>query len=436
MQVSVESLSNLERRMTVQVPAERIQEEVDRRLKSLVKRVRIDGFRPGKVPLKVVQKRYGEGVYQEVLGEILQSSYQEALAQERIIPAGTPDIEPQSMEAGQPLEYVATFEVFPEVQPADMSGAQIKRPQVEITEADVDKVIESLRKQRREWVDVERPAAEGDQVVVDFKGTLDGEAFEGGEAEDVPIELGQGRMIKDFEDQLPGVNPGEEKTIEVNFPEDYPAEHLAGRTAEFALTVKKVQEPSLPELNDEFAKAFGVEEGGMEKLREEVKNNMSREMGQAVKARVKDQVMDALLERNSVDLPSAIVQEEINRLREQTQSRYGMNQEGAPQLPDEQFKADAERRVGLGLVIREIVRQHDIKVDQDKVTAELEAMAAGYEDPQQVISYYRGNKQAMSGLEAMVLEQQVVEWVLAQCEVSDEPMSFDALMNPSQENQA
>ncbi|ANB01155.1 trigger factor [Ectothiorhodospira sp. BSL-9] len=436
MQVSVESLSNLERRMTVQVPAERIQEEVDRRLKSLVKRVRIDGFRPGKVPLKVVQKRYGEGVYQEVLGEILQSSYQEALAQESIIPAGTPDIEPQSMEAGQPLEYVATFEVFPEVQPADMSGAQIKRPQVEIAEADVDKVIESLRKQRREWVDVERPAAEGDQVVVDFKGTLDGEAFEGGEAEDVPIELGQGRMIKDFEDQLPGVTPGEEKTIEVNFPEDYPAEHLAGRTAEFALTVKKVQEASLPELNEEFAKAFGVEEGGIEKLREEVKSNMSREMGQAVKARVKDQVMDALLERNSVDLPSAIVQEEINRLREQTQARYGMNQEGAPQLPDEQFKADAERRVGLGLVIREIVRQHDIKVDQDKVTAELEAMAAGYEDPQQVISYYRSNKQAMSGLEAMVLEQQVVEWVLSQCEVSDEPMSFDALMNPSQENQA
>lgn len=436
MQVSVESLSNLERRMTVQVPAERIQEEVDRRLKSLVKRVRIDGFRPGKVPLKVVQKRYGEGVYQEVLGEVLQSSYQEALAQESIIPAGTPDIEPQSMEAGQPLEYVATFEVFPEVQPADMSGAQVKRPQVEIGEADVDKVIESLRKQRRDWVDVERPAAEGDQVVVDFKGTLDGEAFEGGQAEDVPIELGQGRMIKDFEDQLPGVTPGEEKTIEVNFPEDYPAEHLAGRKAEFALTVKKVQEASLPELNEEFAKAFGVEEGGMEKLREEVKNNMTREMEQAVKTRVKDQVMDALLERNSVDLPAAIVQEEINRLREQTQSRYGMNQEGGPQLPDEQFKADAERRVGLGLVIREIVRQHEIKVDQDKVTAELEAMAAGYEDPQQVISYYRGNKQAMSGLEAMVLEQQVVEWVLSQCEVSDEPMSFDALMNPSQENQA
>lgn len=436
MQVSVESLSNLERRMTVQVPAERIQEEVDRRLKSLVKRVRIDGFRPGKVPLKVVQKRYGEGVYQEVLGEVLQSSYQEALAQESIIPAGTPDIEPQSMEAGQPLEYVATFEVFPEVQPADMSGAPIKRPQVEIAEADVDKVIESLRKQRRDWVDVERAAADGDQVVVDFKGTLDGEAFEGGQAEDVPIELGQGRMIKDFEDQLPGVTPGEEKTIEVDFPEDYPAEHLAGRKAEFALTVKKVQEASLPELNEEFAKAFGVEEGGIEKLREEVKNNMSREMGQAVKARVKDQVMDALLERNPVDLPAAIVQEEINRLREQTQARYGMNQEGGPQLPDEQFKEEAERRVSLGLVIREIVRQQGIKVDQEKVTAELEAMSAGYEDPQQVISYYRGNKQAMSGLEAMVLEQQVVEWVLSQCDVSDEPMSFDALMNPSQENQA
>ncbi|MCG5511740.1 trigger factor [Ectothiorhodospira shaposhnikovii] len=436
MQVSVESLSSLERRMTVQVPAERIQEEVDRRLKSLVKRVKIDGFRPGKVPLKVVQQRYGDGVYQEVLGELMQSSYQDALNQESLIPAGPPDIEPKSVEAGQALEYVAVFEVFPDVVPADMSGVEISRPQVEITDADVDKVIESLRKQRRQWSDVARESAKGDRIVIDFIGTLDGEAFEGGSAEDANLELGEGRMIPGFEEQLEGLKAGDQKTISVTFPEDYPAEHLAGRPAEFAVTVKAVQESVLPEVNDEFAKDFGVEDGGVEKLREEVRKNMGREMEQAVKAKVKDQVMQALFDRNAVDLPKAVVKDEIDRLREQAISRFGRSAQGVPDLADELFEEEARRRVALGLVIREIIRRDEIRVDQARVTAELEAMSAGYEDPEQVMKYYRNNKQAMSGLEAMVLEQQVVERVLEQCQVKDESISFDRLMNPSQETEA
>ncbi|MFP4682203.1 MAG: trigger factor [Ectothiorhodospira sp.] len=434
MQVSVESLSNLERRMTVQVPAERIQDEVDRRLMSLTKRVRIDGFRPGKVPFKVVRKRYGEGVYQEVMSEVLQSSYQEALSQEQIVPAGAPEIEPRSMEAGQALEYVATFEVFPEVEPADLSGVTVHRPQVEVSDADVDRVVESLRSQRREWDDVERAAAEGDQVVIDFEGTIDGEPFEGNQGEDMPIELGSGRMIQGFEEQLVGVQPGEEKTLRVTFPEDYPAEHLAGRDVEFAVRVKHVREGRLPELDDAFAQAFGIEDGGVEKLREEVRDNLKLQMTQAVKARMKDRVMDVLMEHHPIEVPEALVKEEIDRLREQAQGRPGAAQEDGG--PDEAYRDEARRRVILGLVIREIVRRQEIQVDPDRVQEELETMASSYQDPQQVISYYRSNKQAMNTLEAMVLEQQVVDWVLTQCQVADEPMSFEALMNPTPESES
>ncbi|MCG5535325.1 trigger factor [Ectothiorhodospira mobilis] len=434
MQVSVESLSSLERRMTVQVPAERVQDEVDRRLQSLTKRVRIDGFRPGKVPFKVVKKRYGDGVYQEVVSELLQTSYHEALTQEKIVPAGAPEIEPRSMEVGQALEYVATFEVFPEVEPADMNGVAIQRPQVEVSDADVDRVIESLRRQRREWDDVERAAADGDQVVLDFEGTIDGEPFDGNKGEDMAIELGAGRMIPGFEEQLTGVQPGEEKSIQVTFPEDYPAGNLAGREAVFSIRVKHVREGRLPEVDEDFARAFGIEEGGVEKLRQEVRGNMEREMTQAVKARVKDQVMDALLERNPIEVPESLVKEEINRLKEQARGRYGAPQEGED--ADEGYRDEARRRVILGLVIREIVRRQEIQVDPERVQAELESMASSYQDPQQVISYYRSNKQAMETLEAMVLEQQVVDWVLEQCQVNDEPTSFDALMNPSPENES
>jgi trigger factor len=435
MQVSVETVSNLQRRMTVQVPAEHIEQEVDRRLRSLMKRVRIDGFRPGKVPLKVVQQRYGAGVFQEVVGDVLQSSYQEAIAQEKLQPAGGPSIEPKTMEPGKSLEYVATFEVYPEVAPADLSQVAVERPKVEITEADVDKVIESLRRQHKTFVAVDRPAQTGDQVVVDFEGSLDGEPFEGGKAEAAPVELGAGQMLPAFEEQLAGLRPGEEKTIDVPFPEGYPAEHLAGKTAQFAIKVREVKEPALPPVDDDFAMAFGIEDGSVEKLREEVRANMAREVEQTVRNRVKGQVMDALYKAHELELPEALIREEVERLRQQAQARFG-GQFQAQNLPDDLFSEEARRRVALGLIIRELVRSKDLSVDPDKVQATLDQMAAGYEEPQQVVNYYRTNPQAMSGLEAMVLEDEVVDWVVAQGTVTEKPVSFDELMNPQKEGQS
>lgn len=434
MQVSVETVSNLQRRMTVQVPAERIEQEVDRRLKSLMKRVRIDGFRPGKVPLKVVQQRYGAGVFQEVVGEVMQRTYQEAIAQERLQPAGGPSIEPRTMEPGKELEYVATFEVFPEIALADLTGVTVERPRVEIAEADVDKVIETLRRQHKTFVSVDRPAQHGDQVIVDFDGSLDGEPFEGGKAEASPVELGEGRMLAAFEEQLAGLRPGEEKTIDVPFPEDYPAKNLAGRTAQFAIKVREVKEPALPAVDEDFARSFGIEEGGVEKLREEVRANMTREVEQTVAGRVKGQVMDALYKAHELDLPQALIQEEIDRLRQQAQARFG-DQLQARNLPADLFAEEARRRVALGLIIRELVRAKDLSVDPEKVQAALDRMAAGYEDPKQVINYYRTNSQAMSGLEAMVLEDEVVDWVVAQGKSTEKSMSFDELMNPQKEGQ-
>lgn len=435
MQVSVETVSNLQRRMTVQVPAERIEQEVDRRLKSLMKRVRIDGFRPGKVPLKVVQQRYGAGVFQEVVGEVVQSTYQEAIAQEQLQPAGGPSIEPKVMEQGKGLEYIATFEVFPKVEPADLSQVAVERPKVTITDEDVDKVIETLRRQHKTFVAVDRPARDGDQVVVDFEGSLDGEPFEGGKAEAAPVELGAGQMLAAFEEQLAGLRPGEEKTLDVPFPEDYPTGHLAGKTAQFAIKVHEVKEPSLPAVDEDFAKAFGIEEGGVEKLREEVRANMEREVEQSVKNRVKGQVMDAIYKAHDLELPEALIKDEIGRLREQAAARFGGQVQGQ-NLPDELFTEEARRRVSLGLIIRELVSANDLSVDPDKVQAALETMAAGYEEPKQVVDYYRTNPQAMSGLEAMVLEEQVVDWVVAQGSVTEKPMSFDELMNPQKEGQS
>lgn len=434
MQVSVETVSSLQRRMTVQVPAERIDQEVDRRLRSLMKRVRIDGFRPGKVPLKEVQRRYGAGVFQEVMGEVVQSSYQEAIAQEKLQPAGGPNIEPKTMGPGKGLEYVATFEVFPAVELADLGQVEAVRPQVEIAEADVDKVIETLRRQHRTFTNVDRPARQGDQMILDFEGRLDGEAFDGGKAESALVELGEGRMLPAFEHQLEGLVAGEERTIDVSFPEGYPAEKLAGRTAQFDIRVLEVKEPSLPAVDEDFARLFGIEEGGVPRLREEVRANMQREVDQTIKNRVKGQVMDALYKVHTVELPEALVREEIDRLRQQAGARFGQQAQGQ-NFPDGLFTDEARRRVALGLIIRELVRANNLSVDPDKVRAALETMAAGYEDPRQVINYYRTNPQAMNGLESVVLEEEVVDWVVTQARVTDKPMSFDELMNPQKEGQ-
>jgi trigger factor len=433
MQVSVESTGSLDRKMTVQFPPERIDSEVEKRLRALTKRVRIDGFRPGKVPLKIVQQRYGSGVYQEVLSEVLQQSYREAIDEQGLTPAGGPSIEPKVIEPGQPIEYVASFQVFPEVTLADLSDVGIERPVATIEAADVDRVIDSLRKQQRTWQPVERSAAEGDRVTLDFTGTLNGEAFDGGKAEGFSVEIGAGRLLPGFESQLVGVETDEEKTIDVPFPDDYPAEHLRGQTAQFALTIRKIEEPRLPEVGPDFARAFGIEDGDVEKLRSEVKANMARELGQNIKGRVKKQVMDALVSTHDFELPNALVRGEIDRLRSEAETRFGGAEKSQP-LPDALFEGEAQRRVRLGLVIRAIVDAEKIEVDPQRVESELDSLAGTYEDASQVKRYYRSNPQAMASLESLVIEDQVVDWVLTKARVTDKPGTFDSLMNSAKTN--
>ncbi len=429
MQVSIESTGNLERKMTVRVPSERIDAEVQKRLRDLSKRVKLDGFRPGKVPFKLVQQRYGNSVYQDVVGEVVQSTLHEALAQEKLAPAGSPEIELPASQDSEELTYTATFEIYPEIELSPLGELDVSRPVAEVNDADVDAMIETLRKQRREWKPGDGAAQEGDQIVMDFKGTLNGEPFEGGEAVGYEVVLGEGRLINDFETQLMGVSAGDEKKIEVSFPSDYHAQDLAGKTAEFEIKIKEVNVPVLPEIDEEFVRSLGIDKGGIEVLREEVRKNMERELGNALKERVKSQVMDALFERNPIELPKSLVQREIQRMRSQVGE--AMDSQARAALPDKLFEDQARKRAALGLIIAELVRSEKIKVDPHRLEETLRNLAEGYENPEQVIKYYQQNQDAMANIEALVLEDQVIDRILEKAKVKDETMSFDQVMNPA-----
>jgi len=427
MQVSVEATGNIERKLSVTVPAERVDNEVDKRLKSMRSRVKIDGFRPGKVPMSVVSQQYGDAVYQEVVGELIQSSFYEAANQEKLRVAGMPKIDATTIEAGKDLEYTATFDTYPEFEIADITTMEVSKPVVKITAADVDEMIETLRKQQQEWKEVEREAQDGDLLTIDFEGTLDGEAFEGGSAEDFSVELGAGRMLKDFEDALVGMKKGDEKETDVTFPDDYPAENLKGKTAKFKLKVKSVSEPSLPTVNKEFIKKFGVEDGTKKSFKEEIKANMERELEQRIKSRVKQSVMEGLHEAHDIELPEALVNDEIQQVR----NEMAQNSQGADlsSLPDDMFKEQAEKRVKLGLIVGEIITRNKLEKDQQKVDEMLESLAASYEDPQSLIEYYRSNPEAMQTIEAAVMEEMIVDWVLDKAKVKEDKMKFSDLVN-------
>ncbi|MEW6692908.1 MAG: trigger factor [Pseudomonadota bacterium] len=429
MQVTLETAEGLLRRLSVQVPAAQVDEAVEQRLKDLARRVRMDGFRPGKAPLPVVRQRYGEQARDEVVGDLIQRTYVNAVTEQKLRPAGGPRITEVDMIAGEGLRYVAEIEVYPEITLADLSAIAIERPKAEIGEADVDAMIENLRKQRVTYNTVERAAAEGDRVIVDFKGSIDGDPFDGGSAQDMPVELGKGMLLKDFEAPIVGMKAGESKTIEVTFPEDYHAEHLAGKKASFDVTVKSVAEPVLPEIDDAFCAAFGVKEGGAEALRGEVRKNMERELAQSIKRRVKQQVMDGLLAANEVPLPKALVEEEAQRVRQQFSQQ--MRGAKADQLPLDIFKPEAERRVKLGLLVAELVKSEGLKVDAARVDALLDDIAASYEDPAEVKVYYKSHPELMQNLEALAAEDLVVEHVLAKAKVTDKPMSFDEVVKPA-----
>ena len=424
MQVSVETLEGLQRKMTVQLPAEKVNEIVDNKLRTIAKQVRLDGFRPGKVPLKVVKQRFGDHVRQEAYGELIQSTFYEAATGEKLNPAGEPKIDVKDDESG--FSYTAEFEVVPEVKLNDIAGATLERTTAEVADTDVDEMLEKLRKQRVTWNNVERAAQDGDQVTVSFIGKVDGEEFEGGAAQNVPIELGSGRMIEGFEQGILGASAGEERTIYVDFPDDYQAENLAGKPATFEITVSEVAEPVLPEMDDEFAKAFGVEEGGLDKLRADIRENMERELSQKLKSQNKEKVMDLLLETNEFTVPQAMIDSEAQRLKEETKQQ--MQGQSSVDLPLDIFREQAERRVKLGMLVAAIVDEHKIEVDEERVRSTVDDFAASYESPQELKDWYYADNERLNPVRNLVLEDQVVDWVASQVNVVDKQSSFQELV--------
>ncbi|WP_067521212.1 trigger factor [Endozoicomonas ascidiicola] len=433
MQFSLEETTGIERKLTITVAVEDINNEVNKRLQDLSRRVRLDGFRPGKVPMKVVKRRYGEGARQEVLGEMMQSSFIEAITEQKLNPAGAPSVEAKS-DNDEGFTFVATFEVYPEIALNEFKDIIVERPVAEVQESDIDEMIETLRKQSNTFEVVERAAEQGDRLTFDYVGTKDGEAFEGGSAENATLELGSGRMIPGFEDGLVGVSAGEETVLSVTFPEDYQAEELAGQAVEFACKVHKVEGPALPEMNDEFFARFGVSEGGLEGFRTEVSKNMERELRQAIKSKVKNQVMDGLLNTHEVEVPSALAAQEIDRMREQAVQQFGGAQSGfdPKQLPAELFESDARKRVALGLLIGEVVKQREVKVDGERVRAMIEEMASAYQEPQQVIDWYYSNDEQLSQIKYVVLEEQVVDTILDAAQVSEKSCSYQEAIKPAE----
>lgn len=433
MQVSVKTTSGLERRMTVQIPKDKLDQEVQARLKQLAGRAKIQGFRPGKVPMNVIKQRYGGQVEQEVMGELIQSSYVEALTQENLRPAGMPHIQPaeSTSESGE-MTYTATFEVYPEIAVQGLENIKVEQPVLEISEQDMDEMLETIRKQRKQWKEAEKAAENGDRVVIDFEGFMDGEVFEGGTAKDYALELGAKRMIPGFEDQLVGIKAGEERSINVKFPADYHAKNLADKDVEFKVKAHKVEASELPELNDEFAESFGITEGGLDKLREQVKENMEREAKQKIRSQVKQQVLDGILEQNPVDLPKVLIDGEIDHLMQQQRQAMGLSEANQTQDIDPKlFEDQARRRVALGLILSELIKQNEIKVEPAKLREAIENIAASYERPEEVVKYYYGDKERLSEIENLVLEDEAIDWVVTQASVTDKKTTFNELMNPT-----
>ncbi|MFA0236339.1 trigger factor [Vibrio sp. 10N.222.55.C7] len=428
MQVTVETLEGLERRLNITVPAANIEDAVTAELRNIAKNRRFDGFRKGKVPMKMVAKMYGKAVRQDVMGEVMQRHFIEAIVKEKINPAGAPTFAPVENNEGADLVFNATFEVYPEVELKGLENITVEKPAVEVKEADVEEMIETLRKQQATWTEVEAAADAGSRATIDFVGSIDGEEFEGGKAENFPLEMGAGRMIPGFEDGIVGKTAGMEFEIDVNFPEDYHAENLKGKAAKFAIKVNKVEARELPELNEEFVAKFGATDG-VEGLKVEVRKNMERELKQAVKNRIKEQAIDGLVNENNIDVPSALIDQEIGVLRQQAAQRFGGNTEAADQLPRELFEEQAKRRVVVGLLLGEVIKTEELKADDEKVKAIIEEMATAYEDPTEVIAYYEQNEQMMNNMRNVALEEQAIDAIIAKAQVSDKEVSFNELMN-------
>jgi trigger factor len=429
MQVSVETTQGLGRRVTITIAADTIENAVKSELVNVAKKVRIDGFRKGKVPQHIIEQRYGASVRQDVLGDLMQRNFVDAIIKEKINPAGAPNYVPGEYKLGEDFTFSVEFEVYPEVVLKDLENIEVVKPVVDVQESDVDNMLETLRKQQATWKDTDAAAQAEDRVTVDFSGSIDGEEFEGGKATDFVLAMGQGRMIPGFEDGVVGHKAGEEFAIDVNFPEDYHAENLKGKAAKFQIVLKKVEERELPELTEEFVKRFGVADGSVDGLRAEVRKNMDRELKGAVRSRIKAQAIDGLVKANDIDVPVALIDGEIDVLRRQAAQRFGGNEKQALELPRELFEEQAKRRVVVGLLLGEVISQHELKADDDKVKTLIEEMASAYEDPQEVVEYYSKNKELMNNMRNVALEEQAVETLLAKAKVSEQATTFSELMN-------
>lgn len=434
MQVSVEATSGLERQVTITVPAARIDQDVETRVQQTARTARLDGFRPGKVPVKVVKRRYGPGIREEVLNQVIQETLYQATVDEKLQPANSPSIEFKNDKEGEDFQYVATFEVYPEVELADFSTVEIKKLSAEVKDEDLDQMIDTLRKQQASWDVVERAAADGDRVKIDFAGSIDGEAFDGGKGEGMDLVLGSGTMIPGFEDGLIGTSAGEEKELDVTFPENYHAENLKGKAAKFAVKVQSVSAQALPELNEEFFSKFGMDENTLDGFKAEVRKNMERELKNTLKMKLKDQVFRALVKLNNLEVPTSLVDNEIDNLRRQAIRQFaGPNADlDLNMLPKEMFEEQAKSRVSVGLLVQEFIKANELKVDDERVQETIKEMADTYQEPQQVIDWYNSNREMLGQIQSLVLEDQVLDQLLASAKVTEVEVSYEDAIKPAQ----
>jgi len=426
MQVSVSTVEGLERRIEVAVPAERLSGEIETRLRQIARTARLKGFRPGKAPLPVVRQQFAQQVQSEVVGDLLRETYSEAVTQQKLRPATDPRIEQLSAEPGAEMRYVALLEVLPEIVLKPVAELALERPTAEITEADQTAMLEAMRRQRPDYAEVTREAGEGDRVTVEFEGRIDGETFQGGSASDIPFVIGQGRMLKEFEDGVRGAKSGETRAVTVNFPADYGSPAVAGKTAIFSVTVKKVEEQKLPEIDAAFCEAFGVSEGGIEALRTEILESMKRELGNAIKGRLRTQVFDKLFEANPIEVPKGMVAEAVQGMQLDFARRMGIKD--ASQLPNpDSLQEPARRRVALSLLAGEVVRTANLKVDRERINAKLNEIVGEQDGAEDMRRQYLQNADAMRQIESQALEDQMVEWVLGQAKISEKSYSFSEL---------
>lgn len=432
MQVSVENLSPIERRLTVGVPAERIESEVEGRLKQTAKNARIDGFRPGKVPMKVVKQRYGAGIRQEVVSEVMRQSFYEAVTQEKLNPVGSPDIEPKDLEEGKDLEFTATFEVLPEIEFSDLSKLEVEKVDALVEDADVDTQIQQLQDQQQQMIDTTRAAKEGDQVVISFEGKIDGETFEGGSSEETPLVLGSNTMIPGFEDGLLGIKPDEERVLDLAFPDTYHAKELAGKAVQFTVSVKQSFKPVPAELNDEFFAKYGVTEGGEEAFRKQLRESMESALQQALLNKLKSNLVDKLLETHEIPVPAALVDQEIDQIRQEMVQQFGGGQQIDPSMfPADMFKDQAAKRVASGLIINQYIRNNELSATDEQVRAAIENFAKTYDDSAQVIEHVYANEQQLQHFKSVAIEEQVMSRLLEEVQVKHVKSNFQDVMYPA-----